>query len=78
MSNEEKDNGAHYRKTYKGIKIDPARIAKVYGITESIQFGIMKKSLRAGKGHKSLEHDIKDIICACERWLEMIEEDKKS
>lgn len=74
---EKKDHGSHYRKEFKGIKLDPARIAQIYQITHSMQFSIFKKSLRAGAGHKSLEQDIKDMKCACERWLEMIEEDKE-
>ncbi len=71
------DTGAHYRKEFRGIKLDVARIVRIYGITDSMQFGILKKALRAGTAHKTLEQDIKDIKCACDRWLEIIEEDKQ-
>lgn len=74
----EKDQGAHYRFQYRGIKLDPARISLIYGITHPIQFGIVKKALRAGeRGKKSLREDLKDIICACERWLEVLDEDEQ-
>lgn len=36
---------------------------------------ILKKCLRAGRAHKDLEQDLRDIICAAERKLEMIKED---
>ncbi len=70
-----KDTGTHYRYEYKGIKLDPARIQLVYGATHPLQGAIIKKALRAGSGHKNLIEDIDDIICAAERWKEMIEED---
>ncbi len=70
------DTGKHYRFEYKGVRLDPARIQLVYGLSHPMQTTILKKSLRAGSAHKSLEEDIKDIICAAERWLEMLEEDK--
>lgn len=74
----ENDTGQHYRKEYKGVKLDPARIATIYEISHPLQQAILKKSLvTGGRGQKDLEHDIKDIICACHRWLEMIEEDSE-
>lgn len=70
------DTGKHYRFSYKGIKLDPARICLIYGVSNPLQCAIIKKSLCTGKrGKKNLVDDIKDIICAAERWLEMIEED---
>ena len=71
------DTGKHYRKEYKGVKLDPARIQAIYGITHPMQATVMKKSLRAGTAHKTLEQDIDDIICACERWKEMLIEDSE-
>jgi len=72
------DTGLHYRREYKGIKLDPARIQTIYEITHPLQGAILKKALvTGGRGQKGLVHDIKDIICAAERWLEMIEEDSK-
>ena len=74
--NKKPDKGEHYRFEYKGIKLDPARICLIYGANHPLQQCIIKKSLKAGaRGKKSLVEDIDDIICACERWKEMIEED---
>ena len=76
--NSSEDTGKHYRYMYKGIKLDPARIMKVYGPVEPLQGAIIKKALCAGeRGKKDTIEDIKDIITACNRWLEMIEEDKE-
>jgi hypothetical protein len=75
---DEKDTGKHYRYTYAGVKLDPARIAKVYGINNILQGSILKKVLCAGdRGHNETIDDINDIICAAERWKEMILEDKE-
>lgn len=72
----EADPGAHYRYEYKGIKLDPGRIAQIYEITHPMQFTALKKILKAGeRGHKDLKQDLADIKGACDRWLEMIEED---
>lgn len=77
MVNTKEDAGEHYRYEYKGIKLDPARIAQVYGITNHMQFFVIKKGLKAGKrGHKHIVQDIKDIQNACDRWLEMLAEDE--
>jgi len=71
------DTGSHYRFKYKGINLDPARICTIYNQTDMLLATIAKKSLCAGnRGHKSLEQDLKDIITAAERRLEMIEEDE--
>lgn len=70
------DKGEHYRFMYRGIKLDPARIIMIYDAKHPMQQAIIKKSLCTGnRGKKSLVDDIKDIITAAERWLEMIEED---
>jgi len=74
---EHKDTGSHYRYSYKGIKLDPARILTVYEQSHPMAGAIVKKALCAGnRGHKDLINDIDDIICAAVRWKEMIEEDK--
>jgi len=71
------DAGIHYRKEYKGVKLDPFRIAKIYGI-DGVQLTILKKVLATGnRGYKDNTQDYKDIINACSRALEMIEEDKE-
>lgn len=78
MSELKKDTGSHYRFVYKGIKLDPARICKIYKVENLVQGSIIKKALCAGnRGHKDLKKDINDIITACHRWLEMIEEDEQ-
>lgn len=71
------DSGSHYRYEYKNIKIDPARICKIYGI-DSILIGqsIKKLLVAGGRGKKTYEEDLQDVICALKRELEMIEEDK--
>lgn len=73
------DAGKHYRFEYKGIKLDPARILMIYNQTDILLGTIVKKALCAGnRGHKDFEQDLKDIICAAERRLEMLEEDKNN
>lgn len=67
---------SHYMKEYKGIKLDPARICKVYGQTDILMTTIVKKALAAGeRGHKDFRQDLIDIISAAERRLEMMDED---
>ena len=59
------------------VQLDPFKIAEVYGMTDFALMTILKKTLCAGnRGHKNLETDLRDIICAAERRLEMIEETK--
>lgn len=65
-----------YDHTYKGHKIDPYRICEIYGITHPAQAHALKKFLRAGKSHKTLEQDIDEAIACAVRWKEMIAEDK--
>jgi N-methylhydantoinase B/oxoprolinase/acetone carboxylase alpha subunit len=70
------DPGVHYRYEYKGIKLDPYRIAETYKLNDPALFTILKKVLRAGRAHKDLRQDLKDIIAACERKIEMLNEDE--
>lgn len=72
---DEVDPGAHYRYEFKGVKIDPARIAKVYKIEDGMVFTILKKTLRMGRAHKDKRQDLLDIINAAQRELEMMAED---
>jgi len=75
--NMKQDQGAHYRFEYNGIKLDPARICKIYGINSLLVGQAIKKLLVAGgRGNKNREQDLRDVICAIERELEMIEEDE--
>ena len=72
------DTGKHYRFEYKNLKLDPARIMLIYNVTHPMQQIIVKKSLVTGeRGNKNLLQDIDDIITACNRWKEMIEDDKE-
>jgi len=74
-----KDQGKHYRFEYRGIKLDPARICKIYGVNSLLVGQAIKKLLVAGgRGNKSYEQDLKDVICAVNRELEMIKEDKEA
>lgn len=70
------DPGAHYRYTYKGIKLDPFRIAQIYGVTDFAQLTILKKVLCAGnRGAKDKRQDLLDIISAAQRAIEIMDED---
>lgn len=69
------DHGKHYRYSYKGIKIDPYRIFRLYKITDPAQQHAIKKLLRAGQSVKPLEQDIDEVIMTLERWKEMNQED---
>lgn len=72
----ENDTGKHYRFEYKGLKLDPARIAAIYKANHPMQLPIIKKTLLAGnRGHKDVIRDIDDIITAAQRWKEMLLED---
>lgn len=65
-----------YPQSYKGHKIDPYRICAIYGITHPAAQHAIKKCLRAGSGHKTLEQDIDEAIASLQRWKEMAVEDK--
>ena len=70
------DAGRHYRFQYKGINLDPFRIASVYKMESFAMMTVLKKCLCAGnRGHKDYEQDLRDIICAAQRELEMVRED---
>lgn len=70
------DPGKHYRFMYKGLKLDPFRIAQIYGMTSFAMMTILKKCLCAGnRGHKDYRQDLNDIICAAQRELELLDED---
>jgi len=73
---DKKDKGSHYRYKYKGIKLDPYRICKLYGVPQGPHEYMLKKLLRAsGKGH-SEEDLIQELQCCLDRWKEMLQEDK--
>jgi len=73
------DTGKHYRFEYKGIKLDPFRIAKIYGMESFALMTVLKKILCAGnRGHKDYKADILDCITALQRELEIVEEDENA
>lgn len=70
------DPGAHYRYEYRGIKLDPFRICQIYGVNDFSLQTIIKKALKAGeRGHKDMRQDLRDIVNAANRKLEMMDED---
>lgn len=85
------DEGKHYRfnhvvkvgykdllRGYVEIKLDPFRIASIYGMKSFAMMTILKKCLVAGgRGHKCYKQDIRDIINAAKRELEILEENEK-
>jgi hypothetical protein len=75
INNTVTDAGEHYRLEYRGVKIDPFRIAQVYGIKDFAMMTVLKKVLRAGRAHKDLRQDLLDMKCAIDRKLEMMAED---
>jgi hypothetical protein len=77
LRGDQQDAGGHYRYQYKGINLDPFRIAQIYGVTDFALQTALKKILCAGKrGHKNLRQDLLDVRCAIDRKLEMIIEDE--
>lgn len=60
---------------YVTIKLDPYRIADIYGVQGGAREQILKKSLRWTTKGDDEKQVIKEIMQACERRLEMLEED---
>lgn len=71
------DKGKHYRYSFRGVKLDPYRIGKVYSLGGGPREHILKKCLRGtDKGHT--ERQVIDEIQAClDRWKEMVLEDEQ-
>lgn len=54
------DAGNHYRFSYKGINLDPFRIAKIYNMQSFALMTVLKKILCAGgRGHKEHGYAVK-------------------
>lgn len=68
----------HYAYEYKGVKLDPYRIFRVYDITAPEQQHAIKKLLRAGKSVKPLMQDIDETIATLERWKQILNEDNNN
>jgi len=64
-----------YQITIGGVKADPYRIAKAYGIDDPIIFQAIKKLLRCGRKHKSMTQDVREAITSLERWEQIEAED---
>lgn len=57
-----------------GLKADPYRIARAYGLGAA-EGQALKKLLRMGRKHKSIIEDCREVITTMERIIEMNEED---
>lgn len=64
-----------YAITFQGARLDPYRIAALYGITHPALQQALKKLLRLGQKHKTVEEDAAEVITSMQRFLEMREED---
>lgn len=60
-----------------GVKADPYRIARAYGLGGA-EAQALKKLLRMGTKHKSRAEDAKEVITTMQRVIEMDEEDSRS
>lgn len=70
------DTGAHYRYVYQGIKMDPYRICRIYGMEGGPREHMTKKLLRGtrkGDSERGLIHQLRDAL---DRWEEMLDEDE--
>ena len=73
-----KEVSKHYRHSYKGVKLDPYRIASVYEMNGGPREQILKKVLRfTDKGH-SEQQVVNEIRSALDRWQQMLDEDADS
>ena len=61
----------HYNQEYKGLKIDPYRVAMIYGIDIQVQFHMLKKLLRGTKKGHSVGELIEELQCCLDRWKEI-------
>ena len=67
----------YYQYTYKGIKLDPYRLADILQIGGGAREQIFKKAIRWTSKGDDERKVINEIISACERRLEMLDEDGK-
>lgn len=66
---------AHYSHMYKGIKLDPYRIAKIYNMQGGPREQIMKKTLRFTDKGQTEQQVVDEIRSALNRWQSMLDED---
>ena len=63
-----------YQVTIGGVKADPYRIARAYGL-DGAETQALKKLLRRGQKHKSRRDDNLEVISTMQRIVEMDDED---
>jgi hypothetical protein len=63
-----------YQVTIGGVRADPYRIARAYGLDATLG-AALKKLCRRGRKHKTLREDVREAITTLQRWEEMEEED---
>ena len=84
----DQDPGKHYRHIhrqyltkidiangYVDVQIDPYRIALVYKMIDHMEFFVLKKILRLGNAHKDKKQELFDIKNACDRRIEILDEE---
>lgn len=85
------DSGKHYRnkgrfaisgedieRGYVEVQLDPYVLAPILGIADSAQLTVFKKAVRWGNSSsKNLRADLNDIICACKRKIELLDDEDK-
>ncbi len=65
-----------YNVPWRGGKLDPYRVVELYRIESMPIAQAIKKLLRCGAKHKSMEADVAEAISSLVRWQEMRAEDK--
>ena len=70
-------SGDPYQVHIGGVRADPYRIARVYGINDPVIFQALKKLLRCGRKHKDQATDVREAITSLERWEAMNKEDQQ-
>lgn len=64
-----------YNVRFRGGRLDPYRVAVLYGITHPALQQALKKLLRLGQKHKTEDEDAQEVITSMQRFLEMRQED---
>jgi len=77
-TSEQEPTPDYYNKTFKGIKLDPYRVCKIYDINGGPREHIIKKLLRGVNKNDGINTEL-DLISVVEgqlkRWKEMLKED---
>lgn len=67
---------SHYKHSFKGIKLDPYRICRVYGIGGGPREHMLKKLLRGTEKGHSEDFLIAELQSSLDRWRQMLEEER--